>query len=122
MAQGGLKNVKRKKSAGAAKKKVATSKTTKKGWKKCTTRKQGKVAAAKEQANVTKSINLKTESLMASRALGNHGTIFLGDLKKAGHNELQKQNRERKRESEQKIKKRYIERAKVQLKKLEGGL
>ena len=125
MAQGGKLNklnLNKRKSGGAVKKKAQVAKQAKKGWKSCTAKKSNKVAHAMEQKNVSKSINAKNEAIVASKALGNKNTIFLGDLKNAGKNELQRLNKEKQKEVDRHTKKSYVERAKAQLKKLSGGV
>ena len=108
----------KKKSGGSKLKKQKQKATTKKGWKTCNTTKQRKLARAKEQQAVSKSINIKNESIMASRALHNHGTIFLGDLKASGKQELAKQKQALARKTD--TTKKYVERAKKELAKLNG--
>ena len=123
MAQGGKLRINpKKRSGGASKKKTQTSKQSKKGWKACTTKKQHKVASARTETGVSKSINAKNEAIVAGKALANRSTIFLGDLKSAGKDELKRLNKEKKRVTEKHTKKSYVERAKVQLQKLNGGI
>mmetsp|Transcript_26669 Transcript_26669/g.39548 ORF Transcript_26669/g.39548 Transcript_26669/m.39548 type:complete len:121 (-) Transcript_26669:376-738(-) len=119
MAQGKALLGRKKKSAGAQLKKKKQKAATKKGWKTCTTTKQRKLQLAKEDQAVSKSINAKNEAVMASRALQNHGTIVLGDLKKVGKEELSKQKQAMLKKTD--TTKKYVERAKKELAKLNGG-
>jgi len=118
MAQGKLKVNAKKKSGGSQRRQSAVSKRSKKGARTFNTKRSHKVGLAKEQAAVSRSINVKNEALIASKALGNRSTIFLGDLKAAGQAELKKQQQTRRKEVDKNTKKKYIERAKSQLEKL----
>lgn len=94
MAQGtAAKLAKKKKSAGAQKRKTVRKKTVAKGPREC--KQQRSSVAAHEKAATTKAINRKNEAAIAAKAVAVGTKFFLGDVSAKGEKEMQKQLRER---------------------------